>query len=529
MNGLTGTVGLLRLALRRDRIRVPVWAISLAVLTAYTAVALDTVYPTAADRQARGLLMQSPAAVILSGPGFGVADYTRGAMVANELVLTLLVAICVMSILLVTRHTRAEEENGRSELVRATRVARGAPLAAALGLALIANAAVGVLVVLALVVSGLGGLSAVAVGLGLALTGMVFAAVAAVTGQLTEHARTASGAALGVLAVAFLLRGLADVAGSPVVWASAIAWPQQVRPYVDLRWWPLLLSLVAALALVAVASAVLARRDFGAGVLATRRGPASARPALAGPVALAFRQQRGALVGWAVALLLIGASTGSLAASVDDLLESNNAAQEFLSVGAADLIDAFVGTMVLFVALGVGAFGVLAVLRWRDEESAGRAEAVLATSVSRWRWLAGALSVALVGALVLLLAGGLGLGVSAAVALGDASVVWSSVGAALSYLPAVATLVGLTTLLYGVGARWATWAWLVVAYAVLVGLFGGLLRLPSWAERVSPFGATPLLPAVPLDVLPLVLLAVVAVALTWAGGRLFAQRDVAAG
>ena len=51
--------------------------------------------------------------------------------------------------------------------------------------------------------------------------------------------------------------------------------------------------------LIAVAFALLARRDDDAGLLVPRPGPPTAAPALSRPFGLAFRLQRGALLGWA--------------------------------------------------------------------------------------------------------------------------------------------------------------------------------------------------------------------------------------
>ena len=67
---------------------------------------------------------------MMSGPGYGLDDYTLGAMITNEMVLWLAVPAAMMSIFLVVRHTRAEEETGRAELVRS---AVGRPACGAAG------------------------------------------------------------------------------------------------------------------------------------------------------------------------------------------------------------------------------------------------------------------------------------------------------------------------------------------------------------------------------------------------------------
>ena len=87
-------------------------------------------------------MQANPAAVLLSGPGYGLDDYTLGAMVANEVALAVMVAAAIMSIQLVVRNTRAEEESGRAELVRAGVVGRRAALTAALLETALANAAI---------------------------------------------------------------------------------------------------------------------------------------------------------------------------------------------------------------------------------------------------------------------------------------------------------------------------------------------------------------------------------------------------
>ena len=152
---MTGTGTLVRFLLRRDRFRLVVWVLSVGVLTVYSVAALQSVYPDAAARAQRATLMENPAAIMLGGPGFGVDDYTIGAMVANELGLTVMVVAAIMSVLLVVRSTRAEEESGRAELVRAGVVGRHAQLAAALVVMVLADLAIAVVVAGGLAATGL--------------------------------------------------------------------------------------------------------------------------------------------------------------------------------------------------------------------------------------------------------------------------------------------------------------------------------------------------------------------------------------
>ena len=125
-------MSLLRLALRRDRVRLSVWIAVLTLMMVYAPNAIKLAYPEEAQRQARVNLMKTPAAMMMGGPMFGGNETDLGAMMANELMLTLIVATSILAILTVIRHTRAEEESGAAELVLSSVVGRYARTYAAL-------------------------------------------------------------------------------------------------------------------------------------------------------------------------------------------------------------------------------------------------------------------------------------------------------------------------------------------------------------------------------------------------------------
>ena len=132
MSAFAGMGTLLRLVLRRDRLRLALWIGGIAGYVVLIGRALPGLYATAAERQARAEFVDSPVARMFRGPGYGLDEYTLGAMLANEMLLWALVAVGVMGLLGTVRHTRAEEESGRAELVRAAEVGRYAHGAAAL-------------------------------------------------------------------------------------------------------------------------------------------------------------------------------------------------------------------------------------------------------------------------------------------------------------------------------------------------------------------------------------------------------------
>src|SRR5699024_4539444 len=127
---------LMRFIFRRDRIRTPIWIISLIGITIIVAEAFAGLYTTDAERQGIAETMKNPAMIAMVGPGYGLDNYTIGAIMAHQMLIFTAIATGIMSILLVTRHTRTEEENGCSELIRSLPTGRLATLTSTLIIAI---------------------------------------------------------------------------------------------------------------------------------------------------------------------------------------------------------------------------------------------------------------------------------------------------------------------------------------------------------------------------------------------------------
>jgi ABC-2 type transport system permease protein len=302
-----------------------------------------------------------------------------------------------------------------------------------------------------------------------------------------------------------------------------------MRPYADEQWWPLLLLLAGGAVLVVAAFALLGRRDDGAGVLAQRPGPATASRRMTSPLGFALRLQRTAVIAWAVGLLLGGLSIGLTAQDADSLVGDSDAVDKlYEQAGGGSLVDNYLAVSLLSMALIGTGFALQAVMRMRGEETAGRLEPLLATALSRPRWAASHVAIAIAGTVVVLGATGLGTGVAEALASNDAGRLPELFGSSLALAPAVWVLVGAAVALYGLVPRAISVAWGLLGACFLVGILGPLLSLPDWVMDISPFSHVPLLPAAELTVTPLIVLTAVAAALTAIGLTAFRRRDVPA-
>lgn len=525
MTALAGIATLVHVILRRDRLRLALWIGVLAGATIATAAALASVFPTPASRALFAAGVTSNAAVVaMIGPIFDAT--TIGGLTAWRMGGLGAVLVAVMNLLTVVRHTRAEESAGRLELVGSAAVGRYAPLAAALLVAGGADLVLAVLVALGLIACGLPVAGSIALGLGFACVGWIFAAIAAVCAQLVENPRAATGIAAAILGAAYLLRAAGDAGRgnlSWLSWASPIGWAQRVRPFADERWWLLALATAVAIGFAVAAHALCARRDLGAGLLPPRTGPAAASRTLGGPLGLAWRLQRGTLVGWTAGFLVIGGVLGDVAFSVDDLVSSSPRLQTLFAAlaGQSGIVDAYFAAIFSVLGFVATAYAIQAALRLRSEEEDARAEPLLAASVSRRAWATSHLVFAAIGPAIALAAAA----TAAGVVHGGRNDLPRLLTSALVQLPAIWVLLGVAVALFGLAPRLARTSWGVLVACVLLGQLGRLLRLPSWAMDISPFTHLPQ-PGGTVHIAPLILLTVVGAALTTAGLVGLERRDL---
>lgn len=528
MNAFAGTARLIRLALRRDRIVLPSWILGMAVFLAATTAMFEDSYTK------HPMLLESDTRIVVENPGMRVLGLVTGETVGGYALhrdaLTLAVLAALMSILAVVRHTRQAEELGRAEMLGAGVVGRYASLGAAVIVTLAANVVLAVMLAIAMVVAGQPVPGALAAGASIALVGVAFSGVAAVTSQLTSTTRGATGAAGAVLGLSFLVAALGNMLGTVdsaalrvtsawPAWLSPIGWGQQMRPFADNLWWPVLLPVLSTFLLVWLAVVLAGRRDLGQGVWSERRGPATASAALLSPAGLVWRLQRGALAGWAIGLSGFGLVFGALSDQIGGL---EGAATEWYAAfgGDADLIGAYWASMMQLAGMAVAAYVVMLLLRMHHDEVHGTLEPLLGTAVSRTRWLGAYAINAVVGALSLLMIFAVSMAFTGGLVLGDtASLLRELIAAALVQLPAIGVLGAAVVAVVMYLPRWSVGvSWGLVVFSIFVGpMFGPSLQLPTWLMDLSPFTHVPNAPAVAVDVAPILGLALTCMLLVVAG------------
>ncbi|MCO1575545.1 hypothetical protein M8C13_07205 [Crossiella sp. SN42] len=527
---MNGVAGLVRLALRRERSIAPWWILLLVTGALLLVAYIERHMPTPELKSVYAEMIGRNAFFQALGGGTVVPDL--GVMSSWRSGGLLYVLNGLAALMAVVRYTRADEDSGRIELLRAGVVGPFSPLTAALLVAGGVGLAGGTATTLALVTVGLEPTGSIAYGAAITAAGWVFGAVGAVAAQLTRNAGTARSIGLSVLGASYFLRYAGDFTGQLwMKYISPIGWSHLVEPYRDERWWILAVPLAVTVALSALAYRLAARRDLGAGLIPERLGPATA-PRLRGPVALSWRLHRRLLAAWAGGIAVFAAGAGGASTLAYQLTAAPGDTVALLldAFGgrSGGIEDAYLWPIILIFAQVITLYPVLMVQRLRAEERSGRADVVQATPTTRLRWAVGHLLVAGLGTAALLAVAGLVFGTIFAALVGDpVTDVPRVLAGTMATLPAALLVAAVCVLAYGllpraaVAISWTVWlATLAVGQVVgpLYGQWGGTPFEPFHYIPNTPAGA-------PLDPAPLLVMCALSALLVGSGLLALRRRD----
>lgn len=476
---------------RRNRVTLVAWSISLILLVAVTIPSYAAAYPSLADRGPLVAQMRDTVATkVLYGPL--PTPGTLGQLAQWETGTYLILLAAMLGILLGVRLGRAEEQQGATEVVRATGVGRPAPVTSAVLVLAGTFAAIGagtfaVLAWQARTTTEVSLAGAWRLGAVVALVGLGFGLSTLCLGQVLPTASAVRAAAWLFLGFDFVLRVLADLAPAPAFrWLTWFGLRDLVGPFSHDRTMPLVLAgaLVVALGLLTVC--LNGRRELGAGLVPPRRS--SGRPArVRSPLALAWRLGSFGYLGWVGGTVALAALFGGMSHGLISVAATDTATSEMFGrlSGQTDPVAQYFGFSAVFISMVPIVHGVGHVLAVRSAERSALLDVELATGVPRWRPLAAQAVLSAAQATGLLVLAGLVQSGVAVLVGADADVRKWALWTVMTSVPGTLAAVAITALLVGLCPRLARLAWLVVAWSAFATLLGGLVSLPGWAQHAS--------------------------------------------
>lgn len=539
MGNLAGTWRLVRLAVRRDRLKLTLSVLGVGLLIPMIVAGVGDVFASEEDMR-RGI------AFLAANPAMRLFGLPTGADFGNLLMLRAFTMIAIIVALINTfaiiRHTRQNEEFGRTELLGSHVLGRHAPLASALIVTTLVNILITAFAYLGLLTADITSSGAFAMALAIGLVGFSFSGFAALAAQLTQSSRGANGLASTSIIVGFMLSGVGSLLGAiqpggfavdPAwpIWLSPFGWSQLLEPFAAQNWAVVFLPIVFFGFCVAFATMLANRRDVGSSIFPAKQGRRAARPSLLSMTGLSWRLQKNSFVSWLIGIGLLGVIYGFVAPDVEELLaQAEGIAEIFIgATGSTEIMLAFFGSITGILGLFVLIYGVSAILRMRAEEERAL-EFLLATQTSRLRWAITGVAFVFGSVFLLATAAGLATGITAHILLdGFEDIIQQVVIGVILQVPAIILVISAVVFIFGaMPKRTNVVAWLAVFIAVLLGpLFHSLLNLPDVFANASPFSHTPAVP--PIDdiaALPIVMMLGLSMILLLAGFIFFSRRDI---
>ena len=488
----TGTLTLIKLSLRRDRIIIPIFIIFILIVILGTAATFVNLYSDQVSRYLFYVQTQnSPSLIILLG---SILDQSIGGLTAWRTGIAGPLIIGLINIFLLVRHTRSEERRGRLELLVSTSLGRQSPLTSALLTNFILDILISVLIAIGLIGFGLDATSSLVLGLSIGIFGILFTSITAIAVQLTESSNNARYLSVSLLIGFYILRMIGWDNGNVIwlSWLSPYGWVHYLSAFAGNDIWVFGLFIVSIIILTITAYWLSSIRDVGLGIITKRTGHKNASKTLRSSLVLTWRLQRTMFIFWLTVLTLFGAINGALALTATNLISAN---PQFLKLiyhaGYTSPVDNYFAISLGLFAIVFAVYAILATMNLRTEESERYSDMLLTNSVSRNSWMFNNLIFGFIAPafimIIFSLAMALAYGYSANISYDPTKLLIAT----LAYLPAIWILTGLTVLLFGLKPRLTSLSWAALGLFLIVSLLGEYSNINQNILNLSPFTQVP--------------------------------------
>jgi ABC-2 type transport system permease protein len=263
---------------KRERVSSPIWLASCVCVFAGMAALYPRFMTDEASSAALAAMMDTPAMVAMMGPAYGTDIYTPAIAMASQCLVWYLLAIAVMNIFLVNRHTRADEERGRLEMLIALPVGRLTGSLSTLAFAFALNFAISAITALSLIIMNIEGTSvagALTFSFVIGAVGFLFAGLTLLFAQLFSTKAAVSGAGMAALGLFYILRASGDVSGDALSLISPLGLALKTEAFYANNLAPLFMLIAEGIIFSVAALFINAIRDHGSGIIHASKGEGS--------------------------------------------------------------------------------------------------------------------------------------------------------------------------------------------------------------------------------------------------------------
>ncbi len=520
--------------LKRDWKKIIVWVLGLGLFASTLIPAMEEI------TKGQGLIgmyetLQNPAMVFMVGPtpAKTASDYSLGAMYAQEMLLFCGLFAMTLSILHVVSHTRKEEDLGLTELVRSFQIGRQANSMAVIVETVFINVLLALLiggVMMSFAASSISWEGSFLFGISIGLAGILGGVIGLVMAQIMPVSSAATGSSLGIMGLLYIIRGGTDISNVNLSMINPLGWTYLTNPFTQNNWTPTIYGLVFSIIMVSLAFILEEARDMGAGYLPEKEGRGEAKKSLLSVPGLFIRLNRGIIISWLIAFLLLGGAYGAIYGDIESFLDSNEIIQQMFVHLGLSIEESFTGTIMVVMVGLVAILPIAIVNRLFSEERNLYLSQLYGTKVKPsqlyWTSILLAIIVSIIG--ILLAAGGIG-GTAITVMEDSSMTIYDFLAIGYNLLPTVLFFTGLAALALGWMPRLGKVVYVYLTYSFFLDYFAGILNLSEALKNTAPQSWLPKMPMEDFDIKAFIVLTVVSLLFMVIGYLGYNRRDMVEG
>lgn len=523
------TTNYLKTIIKKDIVKILIWLISLSGFVIAVGFAYPALFPDPQELIGLAEAMRNPVMVAMFGPIFTEGSYTTAIALGNQMVLFSMLFSAIMSIFIVSRMTRGDEEEGILELIRSLPLGRLTNTLSSIIIIVGMNLLLSLLIGVGLSFipdDSITFIGSMTFGLSIGAAGILMGSITLVIAQLFENNRTVMGMSFLILGVMYILRGIGDLSNDFLTWVIPLNWPVRAEVYVSNHNWLNVLTVFLSALLFFAALWLNARRDIESGLIAQKKGRTKASNALRTPLGFVLRLLRPGLITWVIAVFILGATYGSIFGDLDTFIEGSDIFEQMLPGGEYSLTVQFMSIIMMVVAISAGIGPLMFLNRLAGEEKKNHTEHIYARGISKTNMMTIFVLIAIISAVLLLLAGSLGMLSGIVFSMEDPIATNLVLQAGFAYLPALLFMIGLGTIIIGFFPRKTYLLWIYFGYSFFAVYMGNVIGLPDIFKHLTPFGYIDQLPIDDFSILPAVLLTVLTTLMIVVGYIGYKRRDL---
>jgi len=497
------TFSMLGALLKRDWLKLIIWILAVLAFAASGGGKFEALLHTAQQRETMFTMFQNPAMISLFGP-LSVhhgADFNAAVAFGQTMPLITALVFAIVSVIYVINRTRKDEDDGVAELFRSFQIGKSANTMAVIVELFLLQVIISLILAFSLQLGHVEGMTRFSDNLlfASAIGGQSFmwGMFALVFAQIFPDAGGAKGATFGFLGLLYIIRMGTDVQAVNAGWFNPLSWTYLSDVYVKNDWLPIVLTLCLSVLLIILAFVLESNRDMNAGYLPEAQGRAHAPRSLRGIIGLTLRQQRTAIIGWLLGLLILGFTYGSMFGQIGSFIGSNPTISQMFAIdpkaGETAMVNQYMSTLFVILSVIVTCFAITSFSRMISEERKGRQEQLYALPISRLKMYSTYTIIAWVLGAIAQFAATLGIylaqsGNKNALSFMDVfkpGMVW---------VPAIFFVLGLLGLLIAFAPRFTGVIWVYVGFAFFMSYIGNLIKFPAWVNNLDVFHHIPKLP-----------------------------------